>query len=277
MTDVYVVRTEYTCPPSVIRPCTVGGTCYIGFLDDKTVLKYPTNEDNRYFIDVEARIFDALGSHPRILRCFGTNEDGLILEYAPHGSVKQYLEKTPSTSMKQRVTWCRELVEAMVHMHSKYVLHCNISAGNLFLDESLSSKLADFQGTLKDPATGAPVVTGGITEMSKWYLRRAEGAESVELVVPFNYQSSSSANGVPSRSDLFALGTAIHEIVLGYEPFPELTSDMDDEVIQARFVAGQFPDVGGIPGGEVMLKCWRQQYGGAHECLADLVALEEQC
>ena len=81
----------------------------------------------------------------------------------------------------------------------------------------------------------------------------------------------------PSRSDIFALGSTIHEIVGGYEPFPELDSGMDGEVIQGRFVAEQYPDVRVIPGGEIIRKCWLQQYSGAHECLTDLKALEEQC
>ena len=197
MSEPYVQRVEYSCPPCVVRPCNAGSTCYIGFLPgQKTVLKYAFNDDNRSYVEVEARIFDALGSHPHILKYHGKNEHGLILDYAANGSVKQYLEKTPSTPTKQRVTWCRELVEAMVHIHSKSVLHCNISASNLLLDAFLSSKLADFQGTLKDPVTGATVVTGGVTEVSKWYLPRDFGADSVKFVLPFNYQSSSGANGV---------------------------------------------------------------------------------
>lgn len=259
MTEPYVQRVEYSCPPCVVRPCNAGSTCYIGFLPgQKTVLKYAFNDDNRSYVEVEARIFDALGSHPHILKYHGKNEHGLILDYAANGSVKQYLEKSPFTPTKQRVTWCRELVEAMVHIHSKSVLHCNISASNLLLDVSLSSKLADFQGTLKDPVTDATIVTGGITEVSKWYLPRDFGADSV-------------------KSDIFALGSTIHEIVSGYEPFPELDSGMDGEVIQGRFVAAQYPDVRGMPGGEIIRKCWLQQYSGAHECLTDLKALEEQC
>lgn len=51
---------------------------------------------------------------------------------------------------------------------------------------------------------------------------------------------------------------------------------MDDETIEARFAAEQFPNVDAIPGGEIIRKCWFQQYGAANECLADLIVLERQ-
>lgn len=62
----------------------------------------------------------------------------------------------------------------------------------------------------------------------------------------------------------------------GHEPFPELHSVMDDETIEARFVAKQFPDVYTISGGEIIRKCWLQRYEAANECLADLTVLERQ-
>lgn len=200
MGEMAVEHIKYYQPPGVIAPCTAGSTCYIGFLIGKeTVLKYPFNTDySRSVVAVEARIFDTLGHHPHILRYDGRNDHGLVLEYAANGTVKKYLENNPSTTTKQRATWCRELAEAVVHTHSKHVLHCNISASNLLLDASLSSKLADFQGTLKDPLTGFTVITGEVTEQSKWRLPREAGVDSVKFVISFNHQSSSGANDIRS-------------------------------------------------------------------------------
>lgn len=196
MAKTEIERIQYYRPPGVVGPCTAGSTCYIGFLNDETVLKYPLSSKYSDVVAVEAQIFGVLGYHPHILKYYGKNDHGLMLEYAANGSVKQYLAKNLSTKTKQRVTWCRELVEAVVHMHSKYVLHCNISASNLLLDKNLSTRLADFQGVLKDPLTGSTVVTGETTESSKWHLPREAGVDSAKFVFPFNYQSSPGANGI---------------------------------------------------------------------------------
>ncbi|MCJ1448255.1 MAG: hypothetical protein MMC23_008770 [Stictis urceolatum] len=110
---------------------------------------------------------------------------------------------------------------------------------------------------MKDPLTGSIVVTGEITESSKWRLPRESGVDS-------------------AKSDLFAVGSTIYEIIGGYEPFPELYSILDDEVIENRFAVAQFPDVHNVPGGKIIRKCWHQQYEVANECLADLIVLEGQ-
>lgn len=60
----------------------------------------------------------------------------------------------------------------------------------------------------------------------------------------------------------------------GSEPFPELDSAWDDEEIERRFKAGQFPDVSCLPGGAIIHKCWLQQYGNVSECLQDLKELD---
>ena len=50
----------------------------------------------------------------------------------------------------------------------------------------------------------------------------------------------------------------------------DLHSDKDDDKIQSLFQNNQFPDVHVITEGEIMLKCWLQQYDPADECLTDL-------
>lgn len=172
-----ITRIEYYRPPGVTAPYTAGSTCYIGKIDDKTVLKYQFNDDYKRFVEAEAQIFEALGTHPNILKYYGRNNHGLILEYAANGNVKDYLQNHPSVSTKLRIVWCRELGEAIEHIHSKHVLHCNICAANLLLDVGLRSKLADFQGTFKDPSTGATLATGQVTEASKWHLPRNAGRD----------------------------------------------------------------------------------------------------
>lgn len=178
MSHVSHTTIEYHRPPGVTAPCNAGSTCYIGRIDDKTVLKYPFNDDYKRFVVAEAGIYEALGTHPHILKYYGRNDYGIVLEYAANGAVKHYLQKQPTTSWKQRITWCCELAEAIRHTHSKHVLHCNISAANVLLDDDLRLKLADFQGCFKDPLTGVTLITSEVTESSKWRLPREFGQDS---------------------------------------------------------------------------------------------------
>lgn len=71
---------------------------------------------------------------------------GLCLERAANGTNPYYLLESgnPTPSTQQRLSWCREAAEAVAHVHSKRVLHCDIQPTNL-LDIELHLKLSDFQ------------------------------------------------------------------------------------------------------------------------------------
>jgi serine/threonine protein kinase len=81
-----------------------------------------------------------------------------------------------------------------------------------------------------------------------------------------------------SKTDIFALGSAIYEMVTGHEPFPELDSldDSHEAEIRARYKSGRFPVLDPQLGGGVVHKCWAGRYGSASELADDLRKLIEQ-
>lgn len=68
------------------------------------------------------------------------------------------------------------------------------------------------------------------------------------------------------RTDLFALGSAIYWIMSGHQPYETLS---DDEV-SARFSGGDFPDVGSVVGGRIILGCWNGDFSNAQEVVQAL-------
>ncbi|KAL8906149.1 MAG: hypothetical protein Q9207_002182 [Kuettlingeria erythrocarpa] len=120
--------------------------CFIGSVDETTVLKYPHvsgNEKALALLGLEARILQAIGSHKHIIGFKGLTKDGLLLEYAPFGSVSEYL-KNNNPGFQRRLEWVRQVTEALATVHQKHVLHRDISANNLLLDVELNLKLSDF-------------------------------------------------------------------------------------------------------------------------------------
>ena len=170
---------EYYCPPGVIAPCGVGSSCYVGQLSDDTVLKYPLTKDEWPVIRTESQMYEVLGSHPRILACFGLDEYGLKLKFAVNGTVKESILSRPALlSAKRKVIWCRQLTEAIVYIHSRNIIHCNISTSNLLLDDNFDVILSDFQGRLKDSLTGLILADGFALESVRSYLPRALGEDN---------------------------------------------------------------------------------------------------
>lgn len=245
-------------PEGVDKVIGFGSSSFIGRLDDQTVLKYPrvVGEHWDRFV-IEQRIYNALGPHPRIIACFGLDERGLKLEYATRGTVRDLLRNpdyTCSITSSDRIRWSRQAAEAVAYIHTKNVIHCDISTRNLLLDKNFDVKLSDFQGIYVDQ--NGTLFNGHALENVKAYLPRPPTSSD-------------------EMSDLFALGSAIYETMTSHEPLPELDELDDEEEIEKRYTEGQFPALDGVFGGHIIYKCWSLTYSEVNTCVKELRALED--
>lgn len=248
--------------PSQYRPRGVKkiisqGHCLIGLLDDKSVLKYasdPNNKEYQKSIRVESALLQLLGPHPHIIEWQGLYEEALKLKFYPQGTLRKYLTMNPHVEIRKRLKWCRQLAETIEFVHSKRVIHCDICLHNVLLDDDLNVVLADFQGVFKS-ITGAALLDGLTRECSKAYMPRSD----------IHYASTG--------SDLFALGSAIYHIMVGHEVFPELSSLRDAEEIKRRFESQLFPGDNYVAS-HIVEKCWKGEYRVAAEIIAELDDME---
>jgi len=231
-----------------------GTSSFVGDLGNGQVLKYPRiARENGQDIEHEARIYAILGRHPRILTFLGLDSRGLRLEKALNGTVYDFL-RIHSTNSANKLKWSRQLAEAVAYVHSKKIIHNDISIRNCFLDENLDLMLGDFQGLYTDNDGRA---------------REAYAYGQLKSSVPGLVWRSH------QRSDLFAIGTAMYEMMTGHEPYPELDSIEDEARIEELYASGQFPELHEIVGQDVIWKCWSQLYETAEECAQELKDIEE--
>jgi len=243
-------------PEPVQEFLAVGGNSFIGLVNKTTVFKYPRtigDESAIASLQVEARILEAIGPHDRIIGFQGQNGEGLLLEYAPHGSLARYLTENPTTE-QQRLKWSRQVTEAVAVIHNKGVIHCDIKVPNLLLDEELNVKLCDFQGRLVGP-DGQVLRDGGSSENPKFFMPRDDPTHA-DII-----------------TDIFALGSTIYHILEGHEPFPELDSFADEDEITARFSSGRYPELKCASIREVIHNCWSAKYSSTTEVLSDVQQL----
>jgi len=181
-------------------------------------------------------------------------EHGLILQRA-WKCLNDYIKSETSIPLERRLLWCKQAAQAVSYIHEKNVIHCDISLRNILLDKNLDLLLADFQGVLKS-ADGKTLLDGGAREHSKAYMPRV-------------------GDDVCVKTDLFALGTAIYEIMTGHEVFPELNTWEEgiDEEILSRFENRLFP-TDNHACYHVTEKCWKQQYDSADDVLSDLSLIQ---
>lgn len=97
----------------------------------------------------EARALAALSgvSHVLALHAHGVttrDEDYLVLEYAPGGSVADRVQRSGPLSRSEWMRLATELTSALAEAHRRGVVHCDVKPSNLLLAADGSLRLADF-------------------------------------------------------------------------------------------------------------------------------------
>ncbi|RDA83910.1 hypothetical protein CP532_3674 [Ophiocordyceps camponoti-leonardi (nom. inval.)] len=182
--------------------------------------------------------------HDAILPFYGVLDGrSVLLKFAPNGSIRQYYARDNycHTSLYTRLRWAEQITSAVIFLHSKAVVHGDLSCNNVFLDEGLNAKLGDFSGSSID---GLPFLTVYETSHS----------------LPDDYT-------VSLRREIFALGSTLYEIMTGRRPF----DGMGDCEIEDSFRRGRFPAVERVPAlGTVISNCWNGKYGIVEDVLQDI-------
>lgn len=138
--------------PSGVSQIIARSACrFIGIVDESTVMKYTKIEGDRQcreWLEIKAKIYEAVGSHPHILGFKGLNDHGILLQRAHNVTCKSILPQALlfllAACLHRCSFWSRQS-----RTSTRHVIHCDIALRNFLLDENLDLLLADFQGTLK--------------------------------------------------------------------------------------------------------------------------------
>ncbi len=155
----------------------------------------------------EAQAMGRLGDHPHIVTIFDTGDEAgapyIVSQYRGGGSVEDLLSKAeqhriaPDSAMKIAEQVCH----ALQHAHGRGIVHRDLKPGNVWLDEDGNAALGDF---------GLAVV-----------LDRSRMTMAGMMVGTVAYMAPEQALGrtPDARSDLYALGAMLYEMVTGRPPF----------------------------------------------------------
>ena len=161
-----------------------------GLEDNKVALKLARAQDGEGLVGIMHEVDIAAGfDHPHIVRMYecGASQGctWITMGYmaGPHG---------PLTLAN-----FRQLLLALIHIHSNDVVHAGINNANLLMDENGDLRLADFAGARRTGQAGA-----------QW-LGTSE------------YMAPEQLRGEPldARADLFSAGVVLYELLTGNAPF----------------------------------------------------------
>ena len=153
-------------------------------------------------------------THPHILPLFDSGEaDGFLFYVMPHiegESLRERIDREKQLGVDDSVAITQKVAGALDYAHQNGVVHRDIKPGNILLSEQGEPLVADFGIALAVAQAGA----GRITETG------------LSLGTP-HYMSPEQATGdrdVDPRSDVYALGCVLYEMLAGQPPFSATTA-----------------------------------------------------
>ena len=144
--------------------------------------------------------------HPHIVRYFGGGRMGAqrfyAMELVQGGSLEGVLRKRGKIPWEEVLTLSRQIAEALEHAHTAGVIHRDLKPANLLLTSDGTIKLTDF-GIARDTTATALTAAG-------------------KTVGTYAYMAPEQIRGKPPvdrRTDLYALGCVMFEMLSGETPF----------------------------------------------------------
>ena len=193
-----------------------------------TAEKVPLIGASESSFDTEADIYERLGDHPLVTPYYGRPwHGGIRLAYMDGGSLYDFLQRFPDAVPALRYQWILDVIEAIEYVHSKGIIVVNICCSNFLVDSgTLRCKIADFGGSSID---------------GSW----PEIQEQATHAFPRSFLICD------IRTDVWALGHTLLEILVGEHPF----SNLEDVDIRARYLDHEFPPVEGVLADSIV-GCW---------------------
>ncbi|MGY1424943.1 protein kinase domain-containing protein [Lysobacter sp. A289] len=165
-------------------------------------------------------------SHPHVVRIHDLARHGqhwlISMDFVDGTSLDHRIDKQGPLAVEEALQVTRQLAEGLAAAHAKGVVHRDLKPANVLLDAQDNAYISDF-------GVARSLITSGLTQ-------------SGTVVGTPDYLSPEQARGDPvdARSDLYALGLILYEMLAGKPPFGGGTMA---EVLAQRIVSTPQPIV----------------------------------
>jgi serine/threonine protein kinase len=228
---------DFLGPYRLVRLIRVGHTCQVweaAKSDDTTryVLKVlrPDLRKDKQEIAALRNEFECGKSlkHPNIIRIHEFSTEGestyVVMEYFEHPNLKLWLRGGPQPLAHLGLKIIEQGAEALFYMHSEGWIHRDVKPDNFLVSDEGFVKLIDFAISLREKKGLGAMFSFG---------NKIQGTRS--------YMSPEQIRGktLDQRSDIYAYGCVLHELLTGKAPFTGTTADE----LLTKHLTGPIPSV----------------------------------
>ncbi|MFN0277687.1 MAG: protein kinase domain-containing protein [Pyrinomonadaceae bacterium] len=173
------------------------------FVTTKVAIKLPLEEQVQIeTIRNEAVLWEQASGHPNVMPIIEADEyDGQIVivsEYAPQGSLDDFLKKERSLPIKEVVELAIGILNGLEFLHSKQIIHRDLKPANVLLQGN-TPRLTDF----------------GVSRVMKTTSASADMSGTPAYMAPEAFDRKRSA-----QTDIWSAGVMLYELLSGARPFP---------------------------------------------------------
>jgi serine/threonine protein kinase len=150
-------------------------------------------------VEREGTVLGRVGTHDNIVSVFDFDRDGsvqfVVFEYLGGGTLAELIIREGSLPPEQLLRLSRQVCRGLAHLHNKGLLHRDVCAKNVLLDERGNAHLGDFDSAiwLDDPDPDLPSTPNPYSAPESKGMRASRDR----------------------RSDLYSLGCLLYVMALG--------------------------------------------------------------